>query len=296
MNLGLQLYTVRDAFGADPFGTLERVSAMGYKNVEFANHRADQDPGVGFDVPAAKLRQRLAELEMHALGCHVIPLGDDRNLDAIIAYHEELGTESLAIGTDFFKDRDDVLRRSEFYNEVGEKCRAAGIKFYYHTHWHEFQRVGSEMIIDVILANTDPKVVSLEMDAYWTIRGLLDPVAFIHQYGDRIDAVHQKDFPLAQIRSLDVWAVIDRDTLVTHDAYADAVFPDQFIEVGDGIMKIQDIIDAALAYDVSYYIVELDYGVLPDQLDRAQRSIDNLKRMHGLTWRVPRRVAAGRAS
>jgi hypothetical protein len=49
-NIGLELYTVRDAMKADFAGTLAKVAAVGYKEVEFAGY---------FDHPAKDIRALL---------------------------------------------------------------------------------------------------------------------------------------------------------------------------------------------------------------------------------------------
>src|SRR4029078_5346910 len=88
-----------------------------------------------------------------------------------------LGTTQFGCDIEFFPygDRDYVLRRAELFNKGGELARERGMRVYYHNHFQEFQRNGEDYVYDLILANTDPNLVKLEMDTYWMYRGGTDP-------------------------------------------------------------------------------------------------------------------------
>jgi sugar phosphate isomerase/epimerase len=168
---------------------------------------------------------------------------------------------------------------------VGEKCRAHGLTFYYHNHYHEFQLLDGERILDLIVQNTNPDFVSLELDAYWTFRAIEDPAAVIREYGSRIGIIHQKDYPLKQARTLDVWAFIDRGTPVDRAAFESAIDPQQFTELGTGMIKIQDVIDAGNEVGVDYLLVEQDHIAGSDEFESIAADRENLSRMRGLEWR-----------
>jgi sugar phosphate isomerase/epimerase len=109
----------------------------------------------------------------------------------------------------------------------------------------------------------------------------LDPVAKIRQYGSRIAVIHEKDFPLSQVHNLNAWRKLDQDRPVDWKAFHDAVTPDEFIEVGDGIIKIQDVIDAGNEFGVPYILVEQDYTKL-DEIESINRSMANFRKMRDL--------------
>jgi sugar phosphate isomerase/epimerase len=283
VKVGLQLYSVRTSFRADPLGTIDRIAELGYRYVEFFTHDAETWPGVGVDVPAAKLRDRMAAAGVTAVGAHVGPL-DDRTIERAIAYHQELGNPAIGMSIDFWASRHEVIERCTRYDHYGAVCRKAGLQFYYHNHYHEFQAVDGEQIMDLIMANTDPELVKFELDAYWAVRGMVDPAELMRRHPGRFILIHQKDFPLLEVRHLDLWAKLDRSRLLDRATFESVVRPEEFIEIGDGILKVQDTIDAGSATGAGYILVEQDHGHGRSEFERVARSLSNLRRMRGLEW------------
>ncbi len=291
MQVGLQMFTVRNSFAKDPFGTLDQVAAAGYKFIEMANHKAEKDPGTGFGIPLDSFKKKIDDLGIKVIGAHFMP-SDPKLIDAfyhdeaavsrVIDFYANLGAKNLSMPIDFYPTKDYLLKRCELYNRLGEECGASGIRFLYHNHYHEFQRFGSEYMMDIIAKNTDPKNVGIELDAYWTFRGALDPVSKIREYGDRIALIHEKDFPLDQVQHLNAWLQLNQDVPVDWAGFHGAIKPEHFIEVGDGIIKVQDVIDAGNEFKVPYILVEQDYTKL-DEIESIKRSMANFKRMRGLT-------------
>ena len=78
LKVGIQLYSVRTEMEKDPFEAIRKVAEIGYKNLEVANSRADEDPGVGFDVPADKLLEILGGFGAHVVSSHLRPI-DEKN-------------------------------------------------------------------------------------------------------------------------------------------------------------------------------------------------------------------------
>ena len=292
MQVGLQMYSVRNAFERDPFGTLEKVAELGYRFIEVANHKAEQDAGAGINIPARELKRVTDDLGVRIIGAHFMPTDwadidayyrDEAAIDRTIAYYGELGSSSISLPIDFFPSRAYLLERCDLYNRIGEKCRRAGMKFLYHNHYHEFQRFDGEYMLDLIMDNTDPACVGVELDAYWTLRGALNPVEKIRQYGERIAIIHEKDFPFDQVQHLNAWAVLDQDVPLDVKGFLSQVKPEHFIEVGDGMIKIQDVIDAGNEFGVPYILVEQDYTRLRE-LESVARSMANFRKMRGLVW------------
>lgn len=272
--VGLQLYSVRDALSRDPWGTLERLAEVGFTHLEAANHNARNDPGVGFGVEAAELRARLADLGLAIVGCHINPLDVDI-LPRALDYQAELGNTQFGCDIEFYPygDRDYVLRRAEVFNRVGELARERGMRFYYHNHFQEFQRIGDEYVYDLILDNTDPDLVKLEIDTYWMYRGGQDPIAWMEKCADRVVLLHQKDFPADAPQPLDMF-----DGVVSPTENIDmAVFMERkdercFTEIGTGVLPIQNIIDAAGELPhLDYLILEQDHTAM-DEIDSVRTS------------------------
>ncbi|MBV9280378.1 MAG: hypothetical protein JOZ41_09890, partial [Chloroflexi bacterium] len=88
-----------------------------------------------------------------------------------------------------------------------------------------------------------------------------------------------------QARTLDVWAFVDRGTPVDRAAFESAIDPQQFTELGTGMIKIQDVIDAGNEVGVDYLLVEQDHIVGSDEFESIAADRENLSRMRGLEWR-----------
>jgi sugar phosphate isomerase/epimerase len=287
LRVGLQLYSVRNALAQDPWGTLARLAEAGFTHLEAANHHARTDPGVGFGVSAQELRAHLADLGLAIIGCHINPL-DVEILPRALEYQAELGNTQFGCDIEFFPygDRDYVLRRCEVYNQVGELARQHGMRFYYHNHFQEFQRFGDTYVYDLILENTDPALVKLELDTYWMYRGGQDPIPWMQKHADRIILLHQKDFPANAPQPLNLY-----DGVVSPTENIDmAVFDDRkdercFTEIGTGVLPIQDIIDAAGALPhVEYLILEQDHTAM-DEIDSVRTSREAFAtRFTGISW------------
>lgn len=293
MKVGLQVYTVRNHFAKDPYGTLEKVAAAGYKYIEMANHNANNDIGTGFGVSVKEFKAKIEELGITVVGAHIMPADGKYNIDPfykdiehfkkIINYYVELGTKNLSIPIDYFPTKEYLLKRCEIYNTLGKVCRESGISLLYHNHWHEFQRFDGEFMLDLIMNNTDPEYLGMELDAYWTIRGAIDPVKKINTYGSRIKLIHEKDFPFDQVDEMNSWKFINQDVPVDYDGFQSTVKPEHFIEVGDGMIKIQDVIDAGNKFEIPYILVEQDFSKL-DEIESIKQSMQNFKRMRDLEW------------
>lgn len=293
MRVGLAMYTVRNSFAKDPKSTLKAIGEAGFRTIEIANHHAEEDPGTGFGFSAADLKNMAKENGIEIVGAHIMPNGgqkaietfyyNDDQLKKIIEYYTELDGRFLSFPIDFFPNKEYVLKRCELYNHIGELCKPYGIKFLYHNHFHEFATLDGEVVMDMIVANTDPELCGIELDAYWTIVGAYDPAEKIRQYGDRINLLHQKDFPLAQVEHMNMWTKVDRDKPLDWDSFHSQVRPEFFTEVGNGMIKIQDVIDAGNEFNIPYILIEQDYTTLPE-LESMNVSMGNFKKMRGLEW------------
>ncbi len=241
LKVGIQLYSVRQALQANPFQTLEKVAEAGYKYVEAANHNALTDDGVGFDLSAKEMKKALDELGLQIVGCHVNPLKMDR-LPAVLDYHQELGNKQIGCDIEFYpyQDMDYLLRRCELFNKVGEMCKERGMRYYYHNHYQEFQKFGDKTVYEIIMENTDPELVFIEMDTYWITRAGHDPLKLMEKYQDRLVLLHQKDFPKESPQPIVMYdGVIERNKDITYPMFEDTKDPQCFTEIGTGVLPIQ---------------------------------------------------------
>lgn len=286
VRMGLQLYSVRDSLAVDPWGSLARVSDAGFRHVEAANHGAESDDGVGFGVGAQELKARLDDLGLSIAGCHVNPLRLDR-MPAILDYQQAVGNDRIGCDIEFYPygDRDYVLRRADFFNQIGRLCRERGMMFYYHNHYQEFQQWGDRTVYELIMDHTDPGLVFVQLDTYWAYRGGQDAIALMQRYADRLISLHQKDFPADPPEPLNLFTgVVAPSRPITMETFEQAKDPTTFTEVGTGQLPIQQIIDAANEMPhLEYLLLEQDHSS-HDEFTSVMTSRDALAGYDGVRW------------
>jgi sugar phosphate isomerase/epimerase len=200
--IGLQLYTVRRIAAKDLAGTLARVAAVGYKEVELAGL---------YNHTAAEFHELLAKNGLAAPSSH-LPItaieGDAAArtfADAKTLGHEWLTVPSLP--QEKRESADDWKAVATRFNSAAAQVKAAGFRFAYHNHNAELRNLGGGTTpLDVLVSETDPSLVSFEMDLYWVVNGGGDPLAFLAKYPGRFKMLHVKDSAGPEHRIADVGA------------------------------------------------------------------------------------------
>ena len=283
VKVGLQLYSVRNSMREDPVLTLEKVAAIGYKNIEVANHDAANEFGVGFGVSSAQLNEILGRFGSQVVSAHIWPFNEE-NCRKIIEYNQQIGNHYIVHPIDFFENEDDVLKKCEFYSKMGDICRQSGIKYLYHNHFMEYQRFNGKTVLEIIRDNTDPHAVNFELDTFWTLRAGQDPVEVMKKFGSRIKLVHQKDFNNKTTTAVNLFDVVGPDAHINMENFVNSFASDDFTEIGTGCMDIQSIIDTANDLgSVEYIILEQDYSKL-DQLESIQVSMQAFHKFTSISW------------
>ncbi|MFF7293372.1 sugar phosphate isomerase/epimerase family protein [Microbacterium sp. NPDC008134] len=274
VQIGIQLYSVRDSLARDPEGTLARLAELGFTRIEGANHQALTDPGIGFGITAERLRTALDRNGLQLVGSHINPL-DPEILGPVLDFHASIGNPAIACDIEFYPygDLDYVRRRADVFTRVGEMCAERGMVFAYHNHFQEFQEFGGATVYEHVLENTDPALVKIEMDTFWMYRAGQDPLEWIRRYGDRVILSHQKDFPAGLDEPLNLYeGVVAKDAVIDMDLFEEVKNEAAFTEIGTGILPIQDIIDALDALPAfRFLLLEQDHSAL-DELESVARS------------------------
>ncbi len=183
--IGLQLYTVRHQMEKDLEGTIARVAATGYREVEFAGY---------FGKSPRDVRALLDHHGLSSPSSHV-SLAPDQWRAALDAA-PVVGHRYLVIAWIPAEERhtlDDYKRWAERLNRAATEAKAAGLQLAYHNHDFEFVPLDGKLPYDVLLTETDPKLVQLEMDLYWIVKGGQDPLAYFARWPGRFPMVHVKD-------------------------------------------------------------------------------------------------------
>ncbi|MBO1514114.1 sugar phosphate isomerase/epimerase family protein [Metabacillus bambusae] len=271
MELGLQLFSVRDELQKDYVGTLESISEIGYRNIELAFHDVENDILVSGMNPS-ELKQHLDRLNLKIVSTHAFPL-EKANWDELIHFNLEIGSRAIVCPIAFFKTKEDVLRQATALNQYAERCKKSGLDFYYHNHFHEFQKFDGVSAFDLILEHTDPSLVKIEFDTYWALRGGVNPIDYLKKLGGRCDLIHQKDLPV-DVEPINIFESMD-DEIVTMEKFMDFSKPDYFTELGEGKMEIKQIIQQANDIGkAKYFFVEQDWTT-KEQLESIAISFKN---------------------
>lgn len=188
-SIGLQLYTVRELFAADPVATLETVAKIGYREVEYG--------GGGYDtMDHALLRRTMDRLGLKSPSIHV---GYDAlmdNFDASLTMARTLGADTIVLPymVDTHRNGPAWDAATANINRIGEKLKAAGLGFAYHNHDFEFTvKPDGISLFDRLVKACNPAHVKIELDLYWAIYAGQDPQALIRSLAGRVYAYHVKD-------------------------------------------------------------------------------------------------------
>jgi sugar phosphate isomerase/epimerase len=192
MPVGLQLYSVRELLPKDFEGTLHKVAAAGYTEVEAAGY---------YDRTAAQFRKAMDQAGLHCISTHHAMGQLSPHLDEFIQYGRDLGLTYIVCPSPTRKDPkakgplnlDDWRWVSGELNRIGEKVKAAGMTFGYHNHGPEFGTEAGVVFYDELLRLTDPKLVVFEMDCGWVYAAGRNPIDYLSKTPERFPLLHIKD-------------------------------------------------------------------------------------------------------
>lgn len=255
---GLALYTVRDAMGKDPKGTLKAVADAGYAYVEAANY----SDGKFYGMTPAEFKSYLGSLGLTAKSAHM-GMVNMENADQLIADVKAAGISYFVIpvppmgmftfdqATKSMAMKGTADELVKIMDTLGEKCHNAGIKLLYHNHDFEFKPLADGTVIeDVLLEKCNPKYVNFQMDLFWVTKAEVDPLAYFEKYPGRFKAWHVKD--------------------MNNEG--------QFAPVGTGHIDFKRILDAKKKSGMEFYLVEQDNTFGLDPLEAIKISHEGLQK------------------
>jgi len=189
-SVGVQLYTLRKLMAESVPKTLQLVSGIGYREVELAglfgespeNFRRMLD-GEGLKAPSSHVPLEILEENFSAVLEAAVTLG---HKFLVLPYLQENRRKAL----------DDYKSLAQKMNHWGEACHKAGLKFAYHNHAFEFEVIDNKIPYDILVTQTDPNYVFLEMDLYWMAKAKQDPLSYFNAYPGRFPLWHIKDMNL----------------------------------------------------------------------------------------------------
>jgi sugar phosphate isomerase/epimerase len=254
--IGLQLYTLRNDMAKDPKGTLAKVAAQGYKTVETFGY----NNGKWFGLTNSELQATLQENGLTSPSGHTynasifLKDGWEDNWKKTVTDAKSLGQEFVVIPwleQEHRDNADNYKKIAAGLNRAGEICRQSSLKLAYHNHDFEFAPVAEGRTgFDILLHETEHRLVCFELDIYWTVRAGQDPVALIGRHPKRFGMWHVKDM--------------------------DSTPKKFFTEVGNGVIDYKKIFNYAKQSGMQYFFVEQDECPGPP-LESTAKSIAWLK-------------------
>jgi sugar phosphate isomerase/epimerase len=186
--IGLQLYTLRREMQRSVEATLARVAQIGYKDVEFAGY---------FGKSPREIR---AVLDANGL---VSPSSHSADFETMRTRWPQALEDAHTMGQRYIvcasiprqesRTADDYRKVAAFLNQRGGEARKVGLTLGYHNHDAEFVALGSGSGYDVLIEECDPKLVRMQLDLYWIVKGGKDPLEYFAKYRGHFFSVHVKD-------------------------------------------------------------------------------------------------------
>jgi sugar phosphate isomerase/epimerase len=183
--LGVQLYTVRTLLDDDVPGTLQAVADVGYTEVELAGLHG---------LTAERMREHLDAAGLSAPSSHIPVERLRADLEGAIEEALALGHRTMVVPSPGADDhgQDGYRRLAEDLDRFGERARDAGLMVGFHNHDGELRDLGGRRGWDILLRETDPALVTMQMDVYWTVHGGGDPMTYMREHPGRFRSIHAK--------------------------------------------------------------------------------------------------------
>jgi sugar phosphate isomerase/epimerase len=254
--VGLQLWSLREYLPKDLDGTLAKVRAMGFREVE------------GAGLWGRSVREFRSALDAAGLHCQSAHISFERLRDDAAGAFEEV----KAVGAtwvvcpwiphgDVFT-RDDMQKVAEAFNRFGTAAADAGLRFAYHCHGYEFIPSTEGTLFDSLARATDPKRVMFQIDVFHALFGGAEPSALIKKYSDRVPSLHLKD--------LKKGVPIKAGTAIGP--------PEADVPVGTGQVEMPSVLRAAVAAGTSLYYVEDESADPWGHIPQSLRYLESFKR------------------
>lgn len=271
--IGIQLYTLGPDAAKDLDGTLAAVARMGYRSVELAGW-VGRTP--------AQMKQALDRAGLVCASAHIQARGDggfESDLGKLADGLRTVGVKYAVMpspyvpdraleaakgltGADYFRKAmgsltaDDWKMNADLLNAKARVLKSSGIKVGYHNHNFEFAPVGGSTGLDILIRNTDPALVTFEIDVGWVSAAGVDPVALIRKHKGRFSLMHVKD--------------LKATTQPNFELKMDPT------EIGSGRLDWTTLLPAAYALGVRSFYVEQEPPFARPRIEAAKISHDYL--------------------
>jgi sugar phosphate isomerase/epimerase len=268
---GVQLWSVKDALESDPAGTLHKIGAMGYREVEL------------YELPRSprEFKNQCDEAGLKIVGGHFYlqSLANRGTIDAalqlgmhyiIVVFPTLRSMSARDISSMSVRElnplyekisADDYRWNAEQFNHYGARVKRDGLQLGYHNHAIDLKTFGKRSAYEILIESTEPELVVFEMDCGHMIHAGADPIAYLRKYPKRIQLLHLKDLK----PGYGISASIDTEEKDTN------------AELGAGVIDWKALFQVAAQGNVAHYFVEHEGQMAHPPLESIANSLAYLK-------------------
>lgn len=281
--LGVALFTLPKSLSEDFEGTLRMISELGYKELEFfgpyefstsaakegwkmaANALGFSGSGYFGNSPK-QLKEMLDKYGLSAPSIHIDLPTLQENMESVAEAAHTVGHKNVGIAMipdEMRKSLDDYKRTIDIFNEVGANAKKHGLTFFYHNHGYGHTPMNGVIPFQMILEQTDPELVKMQLDVFWFTAAKADPIKYLEENPERFVSLHVKD-----MRELKTFAG-DGGNMGEWMG----LFP-YLADAGAGVLDLQKIMSAAKKSGVRHFFLEKD--MTPDPRSALKNSFEHL--------------------
>ena len=257
--LGYQLYSVRDRMAVDPVNTLKALKLMGYE--DFETYGFDSEKGLFYGYKSLEFKQILDDLNLTVSSGHYgFSPFLEKSEDDLKRFVDQCITGAKALNSKYItwpwiapeqRTIENFKLMSGMLNLIGEQVTKAGLGFAYHNHGYEFEDHEGENGFEIIMRETDPALVKLQMDMYWVLHSSkFTPKELVAKQPGRYVMWHIKD--------------MDKQTR-------------DYSELGNGSIDYVDTLPDPVLSGLEYYFIEQGGNFLENSMKSAADSAQYFK-------------------
>ncbi len=251
MIIGAQLFTIRDFIQTekDFYESMKKISQIGFTCVQLSSQG---------DIPVASMKKACDEFGLDIVTTHVKPsemiLSD---INRVIEEHKILGARYVGLGSmpkEYKDGKEGIERFIADFTTPAKKIADAGMKFMYHNHNFEFEKIDGKLMFDYFIEGFPKELVGYTLDTYWVQAGGADPMHWLRKLSGRIDTIHFKDM-----------CIVDREM--------------RMAPIMEGNLNWSEIFKAAKDGGAKWAFIEQDRCYDVDPFECLKTSFDNLMKV-----------------
>ncbi len=243
--IGIQLYSLREAFKTDVPGTLAWIKSQGINEVETAGF---------YGLAPDAFRAELDKAGLKAVSMHVSYERLKNDIAGLAAEAKATGATYVGLAWYPHDSKEftmaDAEKAASDFNEFGKALKDNGLMFFYHNHGYEFQPWSEGgTLFDYLVTHTDPELVFLEMDVQWVVFPGQDPTGLLKKYPKRFRLMHMKDLKKGVVGNL-----------------TGGGGPDLNVAMGDGQTDWPSVFKAARKTGIEHFLLEDESSLVKQQV------------------------------